>query len=316
MASVLDGPAPPQPDVRCRSAPSRLAGEGRGGGAPGQSDLPTVATLLCQGTKTLRDAGVENPRAEARLLLAHSLGLDPSVLLGRKHEPVHAADFAALLARRAAREPIAYILGRREFWGMLFRVTPATLIPRPESETLIEAALAHLDGHCRPLRVLDLGTGSGCLLCAVLAELPNARGIGIDCSQAALEVARANAAALGLADRAAFRKGDWLAGVAEDFDLVLANPPYVAAPDMAGLAPELAHEPRSALAAGDDGLAAYRAILPGLGERLRPAGVAVLELGAGQADAVGALARKADLRVAALRHDLAGIPRAIVLAPA
>jgi release factor glutamine methyltransferase len=281
-----------------------------------KGEPPTIATLLCCATKILRDAGVDSPRAEARLLLAHALNLEPASLVARAHDHADAPTLDALIARRVAREPMAYILGTREFWGMPFRVTPATLIPRPDSETLIEAALAHVGDRARPLRVLDLGTGSGCLLCAALSELPNARGIGIDSSEAALEVARANAAVLGLADRATFRVGDWLSGIADDFDLVLANPPYVADRDIAGLAPELAHEPRSALAAGDDGLAAYRAILPALAQHLRPSGVAVLELGAGQAEPVGALATEADLRLVALRHDLAGIPRAIVVAPA
>ncbi len=279
----------------------------------GQGAPASVATLLCHATKTLRAAGIENPRAEARLLLAHALGLDPAALLGRAHDPADAPGFAALLARRAAREPMAYVLGQREFWGQNFRVTPATLVPRPETETLVEAALEAFPDRASVRRVLDLGTGSGCLLCAALLEFPQATGLGIDASAAALEVAASNAAALGLGARARFAKGDWLGGVAEDFDLVLANPPYVAAAEMAGLAPELSFEPRAALVADDNGLAAYRAILAALPAVLAPGGLAILELGAGQARAVADLADQAGLEVAGLRHDLAGIPRAMSL---
>jgi release factor glutamine methyltransferase len=279
----------------------------------GQGAPASVATLLCHATKTLRAAGIENPRAEARLLLAHALGLDPAALLGRAHDPAEAPGFAALLARRAAREPMAYVLGQREFWGQNFRVTPATLVPRPETETLVEAALEAFPDRTRVRRVLDLGTGSGCLLCAALLEFPQATGLGIDASAAALEVAASNAAALGLGARARFAQGDWLGGVAEDFDLVLANPPYVAAAEMPGLAPELSFEPRAALVAEEGGLAAYRAILAALPAVLAPGGLAILELGAGQARAVADLAGQAGLEVAGLRHDLAGIPRAMSL---
>ena len=273
----------------------------------------TIATLLCDATRTLRAAGIENPRAEARLLLSHSLGLDPAALIGRARDQVNAPGFAPLLARRAAREPIAYILGTREFWGQKFRVTPATLIPRPETETLVEAALECFPERAAVRRVLDLGTGSGCLLCAALAEFPAATGLGVDASEAALAVARFNAESLGLGGRVRFAHGDWLAGIAGKFDLVLANPPYVALAEMAGLEPELGHEPLSALVAGDDGLDAYRPILPGLGAVLAPGGVAILELGAGQAAMVAALAASCGLQVVTLCHDLARIPRAIVL---
>ena len=278
-----------------------------------QGAARSIATLLCDATKTLRTAGIENPRAEARLLLSHSLGLDPTALIGRAHDPVEASGFAPLLARRAAREPIAYILGTREFWGKKFRVTPATLIPRPETETLVEAALDCFPERAAVRRVLDLGTGSGCLLCTALAEFPAATGLGVDASEAALAVARFNAESLGLGGRVLFVHGDWLAGIAGKFDLVLANPPYVALAEMARLEPELGHEPLFALVAGEDGLDAYRAILPRLGAVLAPGGVAILELGAGQAAMVAALAARCGLQVVTLCHDLARIPRAIVL---
>lgn len=276
----------------------------------------TIGALLCRAGARLRDAGIENPRREARLLLGHALGLDPAQLVARAHDPAEAPGFDALVARRAAHEPAAHILGVREFWGMAFRVGPAVLVPRPDSETLIEAALGACPDREAVARVLDLGTGSGALLCAALAEFPAAHGIGLDRSLAALAVARGNAAALGLGDRAGFVAGDWLAAIVGGFDLVLANPPYVAEAEMAALALELGHEPRAALVAGADGLDAYRVILPGLAGVLAPAGVAVLELGAGQADAVAGLAAAAGLAVQAVRHDLAAIPRALVLARA
>jgi release factor glutamine methyltransferase len=226
------------------------------------------------------------------------------------------AAFDALVARRAAREPLAYITGTREFWSLPFQVSPAVLIPRAETETLIEAALAHVADHGQVRRVLDLGTGSGALLCAALAAFPAAAGIGIDRSVAAAMLARDNAVALGLGARARFVVGDWTAPLAGRFDLVLCNPPYVTETEVDGLAPELRHEPRTALAAGPDGLAAYRALLPGLVACLAPRGCAVVELGAGQARAVAALAAASGLRAASPLADLAGIPRALVLAAA
>jgi release factor glutamine methyltransferase len=272
----------------------------------------TIGALLCRAGALLRAAGVEDPRAEARRLLAHALVLDPGALVGRAQEAVDAPGFDGLVARRAAREPMAYILGTREFWGMPFRVTPDVLIPRPDSETLIEAALDALPDRRAVARVLDLGTGSGALLAAALQEFPNATGVGVDVSPAALAVAKANLAALGFDTRATCVEGRWDVALPGRFDLVLCNPPYVAQADLPALQPELAHEPRGALAAGADGLDAYRALLPTLPARLAPGGVAVLELGAGQAPAVAALAPWAE---ATTRHDLAAIPRALVLRP-
>jgi release factor glutamine methyltransferase len=273
----------------------------------GQEALRRAAALLAA-------AGIDEPRREARLLLAHALGATPEDLL---RDPARSAPacFDALVARRAAREPMALILGHSEFWSLPFRVSPATLIPRPDSETLVEAALLACPDRAAPLRVLDLGTGTGCLLLAVLSERPNAWGLGVDLSPAAAALAARNAAALGLADRTAFLCGDWATALQGRFDLVLSNPPYIEAGDIAGLAPELAHEPRRALDGGTDGLAAYRVITAGLAGLLAPGGTAVLELGAGQAEAVCALAEDAGLVVAGLRADLAGIGRALLLHP-
>ena len=224
-----------------------------------------------------------------------------------------AAVHRTLIARRAAHEPLAYIIGRREFWSLEFAVSPATLIPRPESETLIEAAAAIFASRSPPTRLLDLGTGTGCLLLAALHEFPGAFGIGTDRSPAAARLATANAAALGLAGRAAVLCADWAAPLTARFDLILCNPPYIPTSNIGELMPEVArHEPIGALDGGADGLAAYRHIVPNLPALLQPDGVAVVELGAGQAGSVAAMAAEFGL-AATTRPDLAGIARALVL---
>ncbi len=274
----------------------------------------TTGALIGQARAALAAARIESAGLEARLLVAHALGLEPaSLLLGS--ETVHDAPLLpALLARRAAREPLALILGRREFWSLDLAVSAATLVPRPETETLIEAALAARPDRGAVRRILDLGTGTGCLLLAALGEFPAAWGLGVDLAPAAAALAAANAARLGLAPRAAFLCADWAASIAGRFDLVLANPPYIESAAIAGLMPEVArHEPRRALDGGADGLDAYRRIVASLPRLLGPGGVAVLELGQGQADAVAGLAREAGLAAPALRADLAGIPRALIL---
>jgi release factor glutamine methyltransferase len=218
-----------------------------------------------------------------------------------------------LLARRIAHEPLALITGHREFWSLDFAVSGATLIPRPDSETLIEAALVALPDRTRVRRVLDLGTGTGCLLLAALREYPVSFGIGTDRSAAACLLARSNAAMLGMDNRSAIVCADWAAPLAGRFELILCNPPYIATDDLPGLMPEVARfEPASALDGGPDGLSAYRRIVPDLPRLLAPDGIAILELGLGQAAAVGALADGVDL-VARTRADLAGIPRALLL---
>jgi release factor glutamine methyltransferase len=271
------------------------------------------ARLISDGAAILRDAGTDNPRLEARLLLAHALGIPGAALIRDPDALADRAAYDSLIARRAAHEPLAYILGRREFWSLDFAVSPATLIPRPESETLIEAALAAFASRSPPARILDLGTGTGCLLLSALHEFPGAFGIGTDRSPAAASLAAANAAALGLAGRAAFLCADWAAPLNARFDLILCNPPYIPTSHIAGLMPEVArHEPTGALDGGADGLAAYRHIVASLPALLQPDGVAVLELGAGQAGSVAALT--ADVGLAATtRPDLAGIARALVL---
>lgn len=271
------------------------------------------ASLIEHGCSLLRAAGIETPRREARILLAHALKISLLELLRDPHRLADPAAYETVLARRAAREPLAYILGEREFWSLNFAVSPATLIPRPESETLIEAALAAFAGRAPPRRILDLGTGSGCLLLASLHEFPQAFGIGVDCCFAAARLAAVNAASLGLADRSAFLCADWSAPLRADFDLILCNPPYIPTSVIGGLMPEVGrHEPAVALDGGADGLTAYRRIIAALGDGLRRDGVAVLELGVGQDASVAALAADCGM-VATTRPDLAGIPRAMVL---
>ena len=268
----------------------------------------STAAALTLITRSLAAAGIEEARREARILLAASAGVSAAGLLAL--DEVDEAKFTPLLQRRAAREPMAYILGRREFWGLDFAVSPATLIPRPDSEALIEAVLG---AGLTPRTVLDLGTGTGCLLLAALHEFAQAFGVGVDLSPAAAALARANAAALGMEDRAMFLAGNWAEALAGNFDLVLSNPPYIEAAEVAGLMPEVArYEPLSALAGGADGLDAYRAIIAALPRLLAPDGLAVLELGAGQAISVAALAAAAGFSCTT-RQSLDGIERAALL---
>jgi release factor glutamine methyltransferase len=253
---------------------------------------------------------------EARLLLAHASGVTPASLLRDQSLPIVIEGFGSLVARRVDHEPLALILGRREFWSLDFEVSSDTLIPRPDSETLVEAALAAFADRTPPRRVLDLGTGTGCLLLAALSEFPAAFGIGIDCSAAAAALAARNAASLRLSDRAAFVCADWMQAVRGQFDLILCNPPYIPTCELAGLMSEVARfEPRRALDGGPDGLASYRVLLPDLQRSLTPEGVAVLELGVGQAEQVAGEARKCGLS-ATVRRDLSGIARAIALCSA
>lgn len=256
--------------------------------------------------------GGPTPRLDAELLLAQLLGVPRETLLMGAAAPTFApAAYAGLVARRAAGEPVAYIIGRKSFWTLELAVTPAVLIPRPDSETLIETALARAERP--PGRILDLGTGSGALLLAALSAWPQAWGVGVDRSAAALAVARGNARALGLAGRAAFVQGNWGTALSGRFDLVLANPPYVGIGGPVDPA-VAAFEPAMALFAGRDGLEAYRALLPDVARLLAPGGLAVLELGAGQAPAVTALARRLGLAGDTV-PDLAGHPRALWLRP-
>jgi len=277
----------------------------------------TIGTLLCEAGATIRTAAIPAPRREARLLLGHILGLTAEALLRDPHVLVpdaSAARFRIAVAQRAAHRPMAHITGRQGFWTLDLMVSPATLIPRADSEALVEAALEALPDANAPLRVLDLGTGTGCLLLAVLAERPRAFGIGVDRVPEAAALAGANAATHGLAPRTAFLAGDWAEALAGRFDLVLSNPPYIESTAISGLMPEVArHEPAGALDGGADGLDAYRALMATLPALLAPGGIAVLELGQGQRAAVEALAASVGLHPLGCRDDLGGVARALVL---
>ncbi len=260
---------------------------------------PLLAALAAR----LAAAGIDEPRRELRLLQIEAGG---EASLADWPDRPHPG-LEALAARRAAREPLSRIVGRREFWSRDFLLAPAVFDPRPDSETVVAAALAALPCF---RTVLDLGTGSGCLLAALLTERPGAWGLGIDRAPGACRAARRNLEDL----PAAVAAGNWARAVARRFDLVVSNPPYIPSADIAALTPEVRdHDPRLALDGGADGLDAYRAILADLPRLLAPGGAAVLELGFGQADAVAMLAGAAGFRVEDIRADLGGIPRAMVL---
>jgi release factor glutamine methyltransferase len=267
-----------------------------------------VREALAQAAERLRPVS-GTPRLDSELLMAHALGTSRErLLLARLDEPAPPS-FDPLVARRLAHEPVAYITGRRAFWTIEIDVAPGVLIPRPDSETLLEAALAHF-GDAGPERILDLGTGPGTLLLAALDQWPRASGLGVDASEKALAAAQANAERLGLLPRAGFRLGDWGEGVAETFDLILCNPPYVETG--AELPRDVAEwEPPGALFAGPDGLSDYRRIAPQLPHMLRDRGIACIEIGAGQAEAVTSLLEAEGLRVDH-RRDLSGTVRCLL----
>ncbi|OJV34462.1 MULTISPECIES: peptide chain release factor N(5)-glutamine methyltransferase [unclassified Sphingomonas] len=260
---------------------------------------------------TARFAFSATPRLDAELLLAHALGITRERMLLTLADHAAPPAFAALVERRARYEPVAYITGARAFWTIDLDVAPGVLVPRADSETLIEAAVAHFNGTAGPGRVLDLGTGSGALLLAALDQWPQASGVGLDASPAALAIARDNAARIA-PGRATIAAGGW-DGTGEAFDLILCNPPYIAAD--AALSPEVAeYEPASALFAGPEGLDDYRAIAPVLGRQIAPGGVACIEIGYDQGESAATLFRAAGLAVA-LRRDLAGRDRCLVVTP-
>lgn len=267
--------------------------------------LATGADAVRLAIPRLRQAGVEDAARDARVLLGHALGIAPNRLTLHMADPLApeaAARFEMAIAARAARQPVSQITGQRLFWGRPFRVTRDVLDPRPETETLIAAALA------APFaRVLDLGTGSGCILLTLLAERPAATGLGIDLSDAALAVARDTAAALGVGPRATFRTSDWFAAITGRYDLIVSNPPYIAEAEMPALAPEVRDwEPALALTPGGDGLAAYRVIAAGAGAHLAPGGRLMVEIGPTQGRTVAALFRAAGLQEVAVHPDLDG----------
>jgi release factor glutamine methyltransferase len=257
-------------------------------------------------------AGSATPRLDAELLMAEAMGVERDALLLSGLDREAPAGFEALVERRAAGEPVAYILGRRAFWTIELEVGPGALVPRPDSETLIEAAFEHF-GKAGPHTILDLGTGPGTLLLAALDQWPGATGLGIDRSDDALAYAWANARRLGLADRATFRRGDWGEGLDGRFDLILCNPPYV---EQGGTLPRdvVDWEPHSALFAGPDGLEEYRRLAPEIARLIAPEGIACIEIGAGQEAAVSALFSNCGLKVGS-RSDLGGHIRCLTIRP-
>jgi release factor glutamine methyltransferase len=278
----------------------------------------SIAAFRRQLSEQFRQAALDSPDLDARILVGHALGLDHTALAAQPDLPLTAKEanaIAALGRRRLAHEPVARILGTKEFWGLSFKLNADTLVPRPETETVVEAALAAID-RTRRLRIADLGTGSGALLLALLSELPAASGTGTDISPGALACARDNARALGLSDRAAFVECDYGRGLTEAFDLVVSNPPYVAHGDIPGLSPEVRlFDPPRALDGGPDGLDGYRAIAADAQRLLTPDGFLIVELGAGLADSVSALFTAAGLTTGTVRNDLAGIARALAARP-
>jgi len=263
-------------------------------------------------------AGIEETLVDARALLGHALRLDRAQLIAQSDRLLENREIdavSALAARRLKREPVARILGHKEFWDQMLDVSPAVLVPRPETETVVEAALdfvARGGLRMEKLRILDIGTGTGALLLALLGELPNATGTGTDISVEAIAVARGNAERNGLAARCTFAACDIAHGVEGPFDLIVSNPPYIARGEIDALEPEVRdYDPRLALDGGMDGLDAYRAIVADARRLLAPGGSLIVELGAGQEPAVATLFTNAGLRVTSARKDLAGIPRAL-----
>jgi release factor glutamine methyltransferase len=271
--------------------------------------------FIATASKRLKEAGIESAVVDAHILVAYGLKCDRTQLLSQKDRVLAALELQKLrvfIECRARHEPVARILGRREFWSLPFGLNHATLEPRPDSETVVETALKLIKVKEAPLRILDLGTGTGCLLLSLLHELPKATGLGIDAAAQATEQAQTNAKNLGLDDRAAFRTGDWFEGINERFDVIVSNPPYIVHKDIASLMPEVRdHDPHLALDGGNDGLACYRLLVPRLPHFLKPSGFAVFEVGQGQADMVGKMFTDAGFKNVATHKDLGGIERVV-----
>jgi release factor glutamine methyltransferase len=273
-----------------------------------------LGQLLGKAAETLDAAGIPSPRLDASLLIAAALGIEPGTVRLGGNAPVNAMQhrqIAELIDRRARREPVSRILGQREFWSLRFLLGDETLDPRPDSETLVEAVLARLPAD-KPATILDLGTGTGCLLLAILSERKLATGIGIDLSREAIRVAKLNTAGLGLGDRARFVSGDWSTWRLGPADVVISNPPYIASGDIAGLEPEVHFDPVLALDGGPDGLECYRSIASRLPYLVTPGGLVAFEIGCDQAESVSALLLAHDCTVEPPIRDLGGLDRVLV----
>lgn len=275
----------------------------------------TLVSLWTEVRQRLEAAGVDSPVLDARMLVEAGAGVSRLDIVTDPRRPMDAAQVEAVLnlaARRETREPISHILGKKHFWTLELAVTRDVLTPRPETELLVEAALAAMPAD-KPTRVLDVGVGSGAILLALLKERPSATGVGLDVSSAAVDIACLNAEAHNLRERVEFVVSDWRTYAAEKFDVVVSNPPYIASGEIATLAPEVArYEPRIALDGGEDGLDAYRSLFAMLPRWLEAGGVFALEVGKGQANAVKAMAEDAGFAAPEIRHDLAGIGRVII----
>ncbi len=286
------------------------------------SQLPSPLTVgegVTILSKMFQTAGIDQPRLDARLIVTHVAGCAPESALVHPEQQLEPDDILTieqLAERRLNREPIAYLTGVREFWSLSIRVDRNTLTPRSDTEILVECVVAELGSEKvnQPLSILDLGTGSGCILASLLSELRIATGMGVDISSSAAEIAQQNAVELGLSDRMRVIEGDWLCGVSQEFDVVVSNPPYIPAGEIDGLEPEVSiHEPRIALDGGADGLDAYRHIASGLASVLKRGGIAAFEVGQGQATDVCELFHNAGFPSTKLCADLSGIDRVVLV---
>lgn len=278
--------------------------------------METRSSLVAAAAAALLSAGVEEPRRRARRLIAAALAISPADLFGdpdRRVDEQQIIRLRAMLDRMVAHEPLSRILGRREFWGLEFTLSAETLDPRPETETVVEAVLRRKPDRHAPLRLLDLGTGTGCLLIALLSEFSTAIGFGIDVVQATVSTAANNAATLGFAERALFFVGDWAAAVSGSFDVIVANPPYIASRNLCLLPREVArYDPWRALDGGEDGLTPFREMAPALSRLLASDGIFVTEVGVDQPDAVAAIMKSHGLALDGMEKDLAGGARCVI----
>lgn len=278
----------------------------------------TLSTVLRGAAEELRSAGVPDAMSDARILASAALGLSREDMLREPHreiDPDRLVAFGEMIARRRARAPVSRILGAREFRSLAFRLGPDTLDPRPDSEIIVEAAVDYGQRFPGPVRILDIGTGTGCLLLAVLNELPGAVGTGTDIARGAVEIAAINADTHNLSDRATFVCANWTDGIEGAFDVILSNPPYIETAEIAALVPEVSgHDPVTALDGGADGLGAYRDLADRLARSLSPEGVAVMEIGATQSVAVERIFARAGFPLVEIRQDFGGHPRCLVFA--
>lgn len=282
-------------------------------------DAQTGGDGILAVNQRLTKAGVDNPRLDARLLVAHVLGINQTRLFSYPETPLNEVQrkhLEKLATRRVKREPMARILGYREFWSLNFKVNESTLVPRPDSETLIEAVLARIENRNAALSILDLGTGSGCLLLALLSELKSANGLGVDMSEHALKTAFENAQTLGLGDRARFQRSNWFESIDEagkPFDLIISNPPYISDDDITRLEPDVSeYDPHAALSGGADGLHAYRELMPKMASFLASNGTVAVEIGMDQASDVTEYGEAGALQLEEICKDIAGLDRVLV----